>query len=296
MEKIMNKIQEARLLLKKAGYKVQEGSFDPNRFEYNRGRQGDNNPNNSKPTGVKYSKTGNIHEGEGAKAFLEARQVLKKAGYKVIKEEKNSNILEAKKVLRKSGYKLVRECDEVDSEEQEVIEESKNSRKTILEARKTLARAGYKTIKENQDIDYKSNISVPAKTEEYPDSFPGTNTGDEEINQQGTPAASTEKGLVQEALKLLRKTGHKVIKESKKLKEFGNGAFDDEGSDDEFYEDESYEDEDGFYEENEFYDNMGNWDPIKKDDQFDEPKDLDFVDRLVSDAANFDEEDNLRGI
>jgi hypothetical protein len=268
-ENSMTKIQEAKLVLKKAGYKIQEGSFDPKRFEYNRGRQGDNNPNDGKPTGVKYSKNGNIHEGEGAKAFLEARKVLAKAGYKVVRED------------------IVEDQDQ-DLEQEEVVESTKVSKaKALIEARKTLRKAGYKIVREDydQDIDYKSNVSVPSESKEYADNFPGTNTGDEEINQQNTPAASTEKGDLHEALVVLKKAGIKVVRESKKIKEFYTEDYDSEGLDDEYFDDRpDFEDdfEEGF-------------NPPVESDPF-EASDLDYVDDLVSDAANFDDEGNLRGI
>jgi uncharacterized Zn-binding protein involved in type VI secretion len=293
----MTKIQEAKLVLKKAGFKVTEGSFDPSRFEYSRGRQGDNNPNDAKPTGVRYSKSGNIHEGEGSRSFLEAKKTLTRAGYRLVKpsdkiaearrvlaragiktlkegdemiDPEQEEIVEAKRVLARAGIKVVREGDEmVDPEQEEIVEakrvlaragvkvvregdemvdpeqeeivESKKARlervRAIIEAKKVLKKHGFNVVREDydQDIDYTSNISVPGGSEDQKPEL--KNNGNEAITTGGYPQASTEEGdrgipgSFKEAVRVLAKSGMKVIKESKlkEFDEFGSGAFDDEG-------------------------------------------------------------------
>jgi hypothetical protein len=272
----MRKIDEAKLVLKKAGYKVTEGSFSPDRFEYSRGRQGDNNPNDSKPTGVKYSRTGNIHEGEGARAFLEARRTLAKAGYKIYRESD----------------------EEINPEEQEPIVESRaNKIRTIVEAKKLLAKSGYKVVREeyDQDIDHPSNISIPGKSEDQKPAL--KNNGNAPITSGGDPQESHEKGdtgipgSFREAVQVLKKAGIKITK-NKKIKEmieFGSGDYDDEGG---FGDSEPPLGMGGDIKDEPFV--GSSHDVLEVGDEAATYDDLDFVDSLTSDPANFHPDGSLR--
>jgi hypothetical protein len=153
----------------------------------------------------------------------------------------------------------------------------------IAEAKQLLRDRGYRVIREDVYLDPKAGY--PGEEKPTPANIHRHDAGGEEIDQQDFPAASTEKGDLKESWKdvlrakrTLREAGYVVERgeipfgnKTKRVRELYDPSIDDDDS-----KRAAYEDDFEFDFSNREYD-------------LDDYEDLDYVDSLAADAANFDE-------